>query len=331
MQTLVGRVFTKYIQMRFIKPERPERENAEEINRQVLHWFSRRTTRPYFLFINYFDVHAPYLAPPPFAKRYGELQYDLVRKFDSRNGRTAMTPKDRASLMAGYDNTLAYTDGQIGRLLGYLAQGPDWSNTIVIITADHGETFGQHGVFTHGMNLWRELVHVPLIISGPGVPSGIHISHIAGTRRLFTTIRAFAGDTHLRSSTLIPLQNFWNGKPAFGPNPAIVSEVSGYDGQVYQTNISFLSVFTPEWHWIVDAQNNSQLYNWVADPDEKTNLAGTPQAASVVEGLRKSLDEQIRNSPRPWDGLAYLQPVGLGSSSARSPRDSDLLDSLPYQ
>lgn len=225
-QTLVGRAFTKFVYLRFARPERPERQHAEEINREVFHWFSHRTRRPYFLFINYFDVHDPYIAPPPFANRFGGLPHELVRRFTKEifgAEHPALTPAEQASLVAGYDDSLGYTDSQIEVLIEFLMKSPDWPHTVVIITSDHGESLGEHGTFGHGMNLWRELVHVPLIIVGPGVPAGIRVRNVVGTRKLYDTILEFAGGSTIVSPSSPPLQSYWSGEQNSIPtSPAVV-------------------------------------------------------------------------------------------------------------
>src|SRR5207245_934265 len=79
-------------------------------------------------------------------------------------------------------------DNQFGELLQFLSRSPDWANTYVIVTADHGDAFGEHGLYDHGWTLYRELIHVPLIIAGPGIPPARRVSHLARTREIFATV-----------------------------------------------------------------------------------------------------------------------------------------------
>ncbi len=334
VQTLVGRAFTKFVYLRFARPDRPERQRAEEINREVFHWYSHRTRQPYFLFINYFDVHNPYIAPRPFANRYGELPYALIRRFGSEMyqiDHPAMALADQAAIVAGYDDSLAYTDSQIDVLMQFLAKSPDWSNTVVIITSDHGESFGEHGAYGHGMNLWRELVHVPLIIAGPGVPAGIRVHNVVGTRKLYATILGFAEGSTTGSLRPSLLQNYWSGQQDSIPtSPAEVSEL-GASPSIIRWQNTFISVTTPQWHWILDAHGHAQLFDWVNDPQEKADLAGMPEASAVGETLQRALRERVMASHGPWAGTSYLQPLGMGVAPPVNPPDRDLFGSLPYQ
>lgn len=101
---------------------------------------------PWMLWLHFFDPHAPYLKHEGISESFG-VETDLER----------------------YDGEIAYTDLHVGRLLEVLRNGPEWNNTIVVIVADHGEEFGEHGHFGHGYSLHEECVRVPLIIRVPGL------------------------------------------------------------------------------------------------------------------------------------------------------------------
>lgn len=333
VQTLFGRTFTKFVYLRFTRFERPEWQHADEINRKVEHWLSKRSRQPYFLFINYFDVHAPYFAARQYVNRFGGLPSDGIPAIQSNiNGadQSTSTPAQQAAILERYDDALAYTDNRIGALIESLAKSPDWSNTVVIVTSDHGETLGQHGVFGHGMNLWRELVHVPLIILGSGIPQGVRIHDVVGTRSLYATILGLAAGRDATPSRSA-LQSYWTpGRDArVLPNVA-VSEL-GMCPAFSRFENTFISVTTPQWHYILDAHGQTQLFNWVEDPQEKLNLTSSPEGSKVSENFRRIVREQVMSTNRPWRGLDYLQPVGLAMPSPGAPPERDVLDSLPYQ
>ena len=98
------------------------------------------------LWLHFFDPHAPYLVHPGLSEAFG-VETDLQR----------------------YDGEIAYTDLHVGRLLEALRASPDWNETVVVIVADHGEEFGEHGHFGHGYSLHEECVRVPLIVRVPGL------------------------------------------------------------------------------------------------------------------------------------------------------------------
>jgi hypothetical protein len=179
------------------------------------------------------------------------------------------------------------------------------------------------------MNLWRELVHVPLIIYGAGVPTGIRVQRVVSTRRLYDTILSIAQGNKEGVPWRSSLQNYWSGKQDSNPpSNGVISELDACLDPGNQN--SYISVITPQWHWILDAHGHMQLFDWVKDPQEKDDVAGSPMATAVVETLQPSLHERVMTSARPWAGLSYLQPLGLGSPSPANPELHDLLDSLPY-
>src|SRR5207253_145373 len=110
---------------------------------QIIRYYEEVKPRHSFVWVHFFEPHEPYVAHPEFPFGSGDL--------------------DR------YDSEIAYTDAAIGRLLEYVdAHVP---STVVVLAADHGEEFDEHGGRYHGSSLFEEQVHVPLLIRVPGVPA----------------------------------------------------------------------------------------------------------------------------------------------------------------
>lgn len=101
------------------------------------------TSKRFFLWIHYLDPHADYLKHDD-VPSFGTSQRDL------------------------YDGEIAFTDKHVGRLLDEIAKAPWGARTAIVVTSDHGEAFGEHKLYRHGVELWEELVHVPLIVLVPG-------------------------------------------------------------------------------------------------------------------------------------------------------------------
>jgi arylsulfatase A-like enzyme len=148
------------------------RKNADQVNREVLDWLPRHGERPYFAFLNYFDAHGPYLPPPPFdsalkvmIRAHGGRQ----RWFEHDFSKQLPPPDILLEAKTAYLGGLSYLDDRVDALLDSLEQHGWLRNTWVILTADHGEEFGEHGRLGHGHNLYRTLVQVPLVIWGPGL------------------------------------------------------------------------------------------------------------------------------------------------------------------
>jgi arylsulfatase A-like enzyme len=314
--TLAGVLLLDPIHYDVVQPNRFGRISASDVNREAQRWLQHHSGRPFFLFMNYFDAHAEYLPPAPFDRRFGRLSNDLVKKadpiFDKGDNASSLSEQERKSLIAGYDNCLAYMDQELDRFLQFLATEPEWSNTVVIITSDHGEAFGEHGFYGHGNDLHRETVHVPLIMFGPGIPAGLRIPQVAGTRRIFSTVLDLTlGIKQPFYSN--SLRRYW--EPDFKPGPfdaTVISELAARK----EGFANCISLATSEWRYIQDSQGHKELYR-LTDAGEQVNLAGAyPEQAQALE---RDLEERIGSSLGPWVEPQYLLAlVPAGSSRTRS-------------
>jgi len=149
---------------------------AEEINDRALSWLDS-TSRPVFLWNHYMDPHGPYDPPAAYAREFfGEttttaraqrLYQRAVKEPDS------ITAEQRGEMQALYSGEIAYVDAQIDAFLDALAARDILEETIVIVTADHGDAFGEHGYFGHPRRLDDELLRVPMIVR---VPEGLELA-----------------------------------------------------------------------------------------------------------------------------------------------------------
>ena len=147
---------------------------AEDVVARVVDWLHGRREGPYFVLVHLMDPHLPYDAGGGFAGTFtGGMKSSLslpVREIRRLRQTAAHMPKaDREFVTAAYDEEIAYVDDQIGRLLeAFGAAGSD-GGPLVLVTSDHGEELFDHGGFEHGHSLYQELLHVPLILAGPGI------------------------------------------------------------------------------------------------------------------------------------------------------------------
>jgi arylsulfatase A-like enzyme len=321
--TRVGSDFIEPLTEQWFHFHRFNQFTATGLNEKIYNWFDHRNSdRPYFLFINYNDAHEPYEAPAAYAHRFGDASEEARRLLAAAKfGRFYLPDPDRAGAIAEYDGCLNYIDSEMGNLLDFLARSPDWSNTYVILTSDHGESFGDHGVYKHAWNLYREALHVPLVISGPGIPPGVRVHDIAGTRRLFSTILEMAGMNNgvLQRNSLARL---WEPGPRPTASARIISEVM--DPVPLPAPQGLISVITPEWHLIYrHSDERSELYHWPTDPLEEQNVIDAPVNAALSRHLEASLLAMIKGSYRPWREPRYL----FAFSPPGSPLDLRILDS----
>jgi arylsulfatase A-like enzyme len=339
----------------FIRPDSLVRRDARELNQPAFRWFRHRSKGPFFLFVNYFDPHEPYHTIPGVGNQFGDANKTLAQRLRAEIDASQMeidvpqSPAQQAALIAGYDSSVAWADRQTGDLLRLLKASPEWSNIYVILFSDHGQAFGEHGYYGHHWGLHWELLHVPLIIVGPGIPQGQRVTAPVGLQQLFSTVLDLTNDGNIpprRDS----LRCYWT-LPAHtcDLHPEIVSEFSAEEMSDFEETPS-ISLATPGRQFILDSSGNRELYDLTSDPREEVNLATSPDRQSEVEALQHRLFAQVRASSRPWNGGSYLWGFGEsdfalltgetpGHSSWRPPRkaarpseqNNELLHSIPYE
>ncbi|RMF64700.1 MAG: hypothetical protein D6743_09020, partial [Calditrichaeota bacterium] len=155
-------------------------QGAALTNSRVLHWMhsALHGSSPFYLFIHYIDVHNPMNAPRPFRNRF--LRPALRRSVDMKKIRQVadnplvcltdhleLTADEIEALRCIYDEGIAYVDHRIGEVLDFLRQQGVLDETLLIITADHGEHFGEHGLYSHVSSLYQPVLHIPMIVRYP--------------------------------------------------------------------------------------------------------------------------------------------------------------------
>lgn len=174
----VGRGFSEGYQRFWERQSAP----AGEVVDAYLAWLQSLDPRePTFAWLHLLDPHMPYLAPEPDRRRFlaeGEplMDPDEAFRWLRRSYMGELQPDAPESVLAlqtlraQYDAEVRYVDRELERLFQTLDVLGRSRDLLVVLTSDHGESFGEHGLMGHGLHVWREQVHVPLIVTGPGVP-----------------------------------------------------------------------------------------------------------------------------------------------------------------
>jgi arylsulfatase A-like enzyme len=176
--------------------------------------------RRFFLFLNYMDAHLPYVAPESFRFDAGRHGRDLSwgERYTAMSeavlsGRRPATGAERHDLEANYDAAIAYIDSELARLIEELRRLGQYDNTLIIITSDHGEMFGESGVVGHHAGTFPELVHVPLVVKYPQQRQSVSIAGVVGLADLVPTILEAVGLPDDRSLDGRPLPTGEKGNP----------------------------------------------------------------------------------------------------------------------
>jgi arylsulfatase A-like enzyme len=282
------------------------RKEAAVINREFLDWLSarQRPDRPFFAFLNFYDAHYPYDLPAGGIHRFGavprnERETTILRDWVEIQ---KQRPSQRQIAFArdSYDDCVADLDERLGELIDELDRRTVLERTWVIITADHGESFGEHpGVFLHGSTLYQTEKLVPLLVIPPGGASSPKVvADAVSLRDLAATIVDVAGAKGGSPFPGASLARFWDASPAPvppDPSPAL-SELaperppgSGHPG----TNFGLwpmASLIDGDWSYMRrEGDLLELLFNLREDPGELRNLAGEPAMRATLERMRKAI------------------------------------------
>jgi arylsulfatase A-like enzyme len=287
-----------------------DRKEAMVVNREFLDWLSRRRRpeRPFFAFLNYFDAHNPYQLPEKGLRRFGVAP---------GNTRDASLLRDWSMLIQkgpsahqvnfardSYDDCVADLDEQLGRLIDELARRSVLERTWVIITADHGESFGeQPGVFGHGTSLYQPQIHVPLVFIPPaGGPSPRVVTETVSPRALAATIVAVLGFQAGSPFRGEPLGRFWSvSSPtasalAAASDPVlsqVVPNLSPSGDSLQRPNElgwPLGALIDGDWTYIRrEGDVREELFHLPEDAHERHNLAREPAMQPTLERMRGDL------------------------------------------
>jgi arylsulfatase A-like enzyme len=325
--------FDKYIQPKVL---RAQELSTDSVTGTALRFIQKLAQRdgPFFLFVHYFDPHYPYMAHPEVGYagagegrlRGGEPVADLVEMLPS------MTPEELAFVRALYDEEVHFTDAGVGRLLDGLRDAGLAEETLVVLTADHGEEFGERGRIGHTLTLHEELVRVPLILRLPG---GDHAGRVVETPvsvvDVAPTVLDLAGfaapGSAFRGRSLLPSLT---SEAADQARRAILVEVD-YEPPPgnKKTFVVHERALVVGRHKLIrdDLSGRVELYDLVSDPDERDDLAAAQP--KVVQALQEELERQLALLDASSDGgerldlspeqLEHLRALGyVGDEPAAS-------------
>ncbi len=242
-------------------------ETTPEVTNRAIAWLrSRKSERPFFLYLHYLDPHEPYRPPPPYDRMFDRASY--------------VSPyREVLADLPLYDGEVRYVDENVKRVLDRLRGEGAFENTVIVVTADHGEAFGEHGALDrrHGLTLYENQLLVPLIMRIPGRGTGgIRVAEQVRLLDLAPTLLDLLGVSaaaDMQGRSLVPLID---GRRTVPP--------AGLAGWGYEPLLAYRS---PPWKLIRNTRTmRSELYDLVSDPGERTNLAAEQRQVVMMLGVQ---------------------------------------------
>lgn len=278
-----------------------------------IEWMSRHRDQQLFVFLHTYEVHNPYEPPNSLAQLYP-------------------TPTDAGAPRRDldlYDREIRYTDGEMQRLVGKLEEFGLLDNSILIVTSDHGEEFGEHGGRYHNARLWEEILRVPLFIHAPGIlPGGTRRAGPVTLQDIYPTLcelLAIDCPEHLDGRSVA--EHLRKGTPVEAGS--FVAESRGtlrftYEGLDPNWTPPANAVVDLPWklhRTLVDGKHSYELFNLVDDPQERANRYGQPNTPSAR--LRAVVDEYEALAEQQKAAMVTkYRSVNSGASSTDNPQDA---------
>ena len=277
--------------------------DIEVITDQYLDWHREwaDVTRS-FVYLHFIDLHAPYHPKLPYRGTFGSaeelatanLDYPSWQDFKTKvaMGEIVLTPEEIREFEAKYDELILYVDDWIGRIIADLKARGRYDDTMIVLTADHGEGFWEHGFISHSNVPFDELVHIPLLVKMPGSDgAGRRVDDMVGLIDLAPTLIEFAGGTppaSMDGESFLPLLTD--------------ADASLEERWRFLEYREIVGVRTERWKYIDRPYADDLLFDMLADPGELTNLLETHPdvvhelhaAVKVARDIRAGSDPAAR-------------------------------------
>ncbi len=267
------------------------RKPAAAVVDACLDWIDGDPQRPFFAMLNLFDAHDPYEPPPSTRGRFrgdgvAPAPMPPLAAGEDRPWNDAQIAEEARR----YDECVLAMDLELSRLAEELARRGRLERAVIVVTSDHGESFGERGARLHRGSLHRETLHVPLVVRAPGVvEAGAVVSTPVSLASVTTTLLDLAGlpSAAFPEASLTP---WLRGGEAGDPDslPLVVGELARHPWPEYRRRPCYdgamRSLVRGRWHYVGHERRAAQLFDWIADPREENDLAvAQPDVVAAFE------------------------------------------------
>lgn len=311
----LDRGFNDFVYVR----ERLDRREPSEVEQEALEWVSSNREHPFFLFLHYYDPHSDYCSLQPYEEEFVRPSYQgtadgtTSQLLEHRKGLVRLNQEDVKHLINLYDASIRQMDDGMARLLKFLETEQLLGNTLLIVTSDHGEEFFDHGGVLHGRTQFQELIHVPLIFKGPGIPRSVKIKQMGSLIDVLPTVLRILDIPYPGNLDGVDLGFFWRKDAGRSSERYVFSEA---DHNNVRDDIK-RAIRTERYKLHYDLLTKStQLFDLARDRREETDIAS--RKPDLVRSLLGHL-QAFMQEERPQQAQPSL-----------TPRERERLKSLGY-
>jgi choline-sulfatase len=263
---------------------------AEEVAARATDWLDHRPPKPFFLWVHFYDAHDPYDPPEPFKAQY------------------ASEP---------YDGEIAYVDSVVGKLMQHLRATGLYQDAVIAIAADHGEAFGEHGEERHGMFLYDETIHVPLLLKLPAREGGAKLAararmndrvSLVAVAPSLLQLTGIAVPAAMQGQSLIPLLEGVANQEKETEHTRGTRRREVYSESNYPHDFGWAALHSlRSGKYLYIKAPRAELYDQAADPNALHNLAGDSKAVAAT--LDSQLTEFRQNTSSGETERTKLDPA----------------------
>ena len=287
---------------------------AKVIVDKALSFLAKHHHKPYFLMLFITDPHTPYRPVGAFRNWLDEVDVRHYPEYPFLEYKKPLPAKTHEAILAAYDGSVAYADDQLGRIFQWLKAQGTYDETTIVITADHGEIFGEHNCYLHGYHMWEPVLRVPFIAKAKGLPSGqiddrprthidlmpslfeMHGIALPDARTGISFLSAFPAEERLIFSQY-RAQGIWREAVRMGKWKLIHHHTSAR--QTVYRQLGGLSRKIPRAHpadlpSINYGAPRFELYDLLADPGELNDIYADHAEAPYVQQMKAFMAEQAQ-------------------------------------
>ncbi|MFU1780584.1 sulfatase-like hydrolase/transferase [Haloarcula japonica] len=305
-----------------------EDDGAARTNEWINNWLTDRDdSRPFFLFVNYLEPHLEYRPPKAHAKEYLPEGISYEQAIETPQDAWSyiandieMSEEDFEILRALYRAEISYLEEKVEEVIELLKAAGEWENTLFIVTSDHGENIGEHGLMDHQYALYDTLLHVPLFIHGEPyknkeIDDLIQLVDIPPTILDTLDIDAPTAREQFQGISFHPdskktreyaIAEYMAPQPSMD---ALEQRVGRLPEHVQKYDRSLRAIRTDQYKCIRGSDGTRELYDILNDPGETNDIADTHE--DIVANLDAKLDEWLDS----FESANYTGEVSMNDAT----------------
>jgi len=305
-------------QFKLIPESHQPRGAAGSIIDLAKQWLNSYRDQQFFFFLHFYDVHSDYRSMPEYRNRFvkkyrGKVDGSTEQLLAFREGGFPLDSNDLKHLIDLYDAEISQLDERLSILFDFLGRLGVLKNSYVIITSDHGEEFLDHGGVLHGRTQYQELIHVPLLIGGPGIPGGRRVKNTVSLVDVTPTVLGLVGADHSGKYEGVDLSPLWKSGDGQLAYRFIFAEADHNNVENDIKRAVRQGAFKLHFDRLTE---KTHLYDLQNDPEERLDIAEErPQVVGLLLTELKSFMQKSRQD---------------GATMTLTPENIERLKSLGY-